>query len=107
MTYQFYIPDDVKKTLHSRKRNLEPGEEDRLICPEGCTIDHTNEKTINTFKKVIGDLVCLKSELKKMNYLVGETDFTECMDRRIMTILYDVREEIDRLEKQKESKNND
>lgn len=73
-------PDDVKKTLH------------------------TNDKTIDTFKKVIGDLVCLKSEVRKMNYLVGETDFTECMDRRIMTILYDVRTEIDRLEKTKDER---
>lgn len=46
MTEQFYIPDDVKKTLHSRKRNLEPGEEDSLMCPEGCTIDHTDEDNV-------------------------------------------------------------
>jgi hypothetical protein len=42
----FFIPDEFKSTLHYRKVDPADGKT-KLICPEGCEVDHSEDpKTV-------------------------------------------------------------
>ena len=42
MTAEFFIPEELKKTLHWWDKD----DPNKLVCPEGCEIDHKEENNV-------------------------------------------------------------